>query len=92
MHKQTQARRTCAGKSAWHNTPMIKEGIKSSRVAEFEEKHDSVHHDEPYGHGGKTHGRDSIAQWNHTSLHSGQALSRCTLSRVSTSYGWETWN
>src|SRR5437867_2115796 len=96
-HRPETARREYAGlararKRARHNAPLIKDSVKSSRAhAEFEEKHASVYHNEPYGHGGETHGRDSIAQWKHTSLHSGKALSRCTLSRASTSYGWETW-
>src|SRR5215510_1249061 len=58
MQQEAQASRACAGKSARHNTPLIKEGIKSSRIAELEEKHEGIHHDEPDGHGGKTHGRD----------------------------------
>src|SRR5215510_3821476 len=36
-----------AGKGARHNAPLIKDGVKPSRVAEFEEKHQGVHHDEP---------------------------------------------
>src|SRR5215470_13905880 len=95
-HRPETARREYAsiapvGKSARHNAPLIKDGVKSSRVTEFEEKHEGVHHNEPYGHGRETHRRNSIAQWNHTSLHLGQALTCCTLSRASTSYGWETW-
>ena len=74
-----------AGKRTRHYAPLIKDGVKSSRAhAEFEEKHESIRHDEPDGHGGETYGRNRIAQWNHTSLYSGQALCRCTLSRAST--------
>src|SRR5262245_15970970 len=69
--RNAYAGRTCARKCARHNAPLIKDSVRSSRVAEFEEKHERVGHNEPYGHSGKTHGRDSITQWNHTSLHSG---------------------
>ena len=74
MQKEAQASRTCAGKCARHNAPLIKDGVKSSRVAELEEKHASVHHDEPYGHGWETYGRNRITQWKHTSLHSEGAV------------------
>ena len=88
MQKEAQASRTCAGKCARHNAPLIKDGVKSSRVAELEEKHASVHHDEPYGHGGETHGRNRITQWKHTSLHLGKALSRCTLTQPGEHLVW----
>src|SRR5262244_3542517 len=94
-HRPETTRREEAGmarasKCARHNPPLIKDGIKSSRThAEFKEKHEGVHHNDPYGHGGETYRRNSIAQWNHTGLHSGKALSGCTRSRTSTSYGWE---
>jgi hypothetical protein len=69
----------CASKRTRHYAPLIKDGVKSSRAhTEFEEKRESIYHNEPDGYGRETHGRDSIAQWNHTSLHSGKALSRCT--------------
>ena len=96
LHRPETTRReyaglACARKRTWHNAPLIKDGVQSSRAhAEFEEKHERVDHNEPYGHGRETHGRNGIAQWKHTSLHSGQALFRCPLSRTSTSYGWET--
>src|SRR5713101_6992828 len=94
-HRPETARReqtsmACAGKRAGHNAPLIKDRVESTRArAEFVQKHDGVHHDEPYGHGGKTHGRNGVAQRKHTSLNLCKALSRWAPSRVSTSYGWE---